>query len=110
MGEILEQLKRDGFIRETERGKFTAIPKASVEISGSIEMTRRGAGYVAHESFDKDIFIPSKFTKKALNGDEVRLEVNINNDNVEGKVVEIIERKTRHFCGHAGGWKTSGIF
>ena len=81
VGEILEQLKSDGLIREAERGKFIAIPKASVEIRGRIEMTRRGAGYVAHESFDKDIFIPAKSTRKALNGDEVLLEVNVNKDN-----------------------------
>ena len=51
VAEVLEQLKSDGFIRETERGKFRALPQANVQIEGFIEMTRRGAGYVAHEAF-----------------------------------------------------------
>lgn len=99
VSEVLKELMDKGFVEETERGSFRYKAQEKIEVEGVIDISRRGAGYVSSELFDKDIFIPSKFTKQAFNGDEVLVEVDPSNKKTEGKVVKIINRTRDTFVG-----------
>jgi ribonuclease R len=98
---VLAELKLKGLVNEPERGKFTGIASAQdkVQVKGTIEITRRGAGYVQSELFENDIFIPSNSTGKALNGDEVQVEVDPLDKKTQGKVVDVISRRRDTFVG-----------
>ena len=96
---ILLDLKERGLIEEPEKGKFRKVAKKSIRFQGKIEITRRGAGYVESELFEGDVFISSKDTGKALNGDEVLIEVDPNEKKPQGKVLEVISRARDTFVG-----------
>ena len=99
VSEVLNELMEKGFVEEVERGNFRYKKQDRIEVEGKIDISRRGAGYVSSDLFDKDIFIPSKFTKQAFNGDQVLVEVDPANKKVEGKVIEIISRNRDTFVG-----------
>jgi ribonuclease R/exosome complex exonuclease DIS3/RRP44 len=99
VSEVLNSLKERGLIEEKEKGKFNAIAVKNIEIIGNIEITRRGAGYISSELYENDVFIPSKATGKALNGDEVLVEINPNDKKIQGKVQKVIKRKRDTFVG-----------
>jgi ribonuclease R len=96
---ILLELKEQGLIEEPEKGKFRKIAKKNIQVKGKIEITRRGAGYMESDLFEEDIFISSKETGKALNGDEVLVEVDPNEKKPQGKVIDVISRARDTFVG-----------
>lgn len=98
---VLEELKEKGLIAEMQKGKFKSlhVSTSKVEINGKIEITRRGAGYVQSDLFENDVFIAAKSTGKALNGDEVLVEVDPDDKKIQGKVVSVINRKRDTFVG-----------
>lgn len=96
---VLAELKVKGLVEEPSRGKFRAVASKMIQLRGPIEITRRGAGYITTELFENDVFIPSKFTGKALNGDDVVVEVDPNDPKTNGKVIEVINRRRDTFVG-----------
>ena len=71
-------------------------------------MTREGFAFVLIEGEEEDVFVRSSKTRRALNGDTVRVAVtregsaknrNGRESRREGEVVEIIERSTKPFVG-----------
>jgi ribonuclease R len=96
---VLAELKVRGLVEEPENGKFRAVAVNKVQVKGTIEVTRRGAGYIQSELFEKDIFIPSKSTGKALNGDEVLVEIDPNDKKIQGKVIDVLNRRRDTFVG-----------
>ncbi|MBQ4557708.1 MAG: ribonuclease R [Clostridia bacterium] len=82
----------------------------TVRIEGLFSATERGFGFVTADkgyNLPADIFIPAKFTKNAISGDRVAIEVKKrelkrNTDSqfhIEGQITEIIERGIKSFCG-----------
>ena len=65
-------------------------------VSGTIDKTKKGSGYLIVENNEKDFFISEKNIKKALNGDTVEC-VKITNREVE--VVKVIKRKKQRYVG-----------
>lgn len=96
---VLAELKAKHLVEEPSLGKFRAVASKMVQVRGPIEITRRGAGYVSSDLFENDVFIASKFTGKALNGDEVVVEVDPNDAKTNGKVIEILNRRRDTFVG-----------
>jgi ribonuclease R len=69
-------------------------------ISGEISITSYGSGYVSSENITKNIYIPKGNTNKSFNSDTVKVEItNINPIQIEGKVVEILNRFKTEFVG-----------
>lgn len=69
-------------------------------VTGKIDISRRGTGYLITDAFDEDVRIPSKHLGTALQDDLVKVELFRNNkDRQEGKVVEILERGKSIFVG-----------
>jgi ribonuclease R len=71
-------------------------------LKGKLEITRGGLGFVMVEGQDKDIIIKRENIHNALNGDEVRVEVNKHGkpgSRPEGVIVDVIRRKQSDFNG-----------
>jgi len=72
-------------------------------MTGRLDVTRSGMGFVIIEGRDQDILVrPSDFNT-ALHGDTVRVQVLGNpgrSGRQQGEVVEVVERKQMEFLGH----------
>ncbi|RYD59012.1 MAG: ribonuclease R [Sphingobacteriales bacterium] len=72
-------------------------------VTGRIDITRSGMGFVIVEGQNKDILIKKDNLNNALNGDEVRVELADRGrkfgSRPEGKVTEVIRRKQNEFSG-----------
>jgi ribonuclease R len=77
---------------------------ASVQsYKGRLDISRSGMGFVIVEGLEKDIMIKPNDFGQAFHGDTVKVEVSKNADKgrrVEGKVVEVVERKQSSFVGN----------
>jgi ribonuclease R len=70
-------------------------------LTGKIDVTRSGIGYVVIEGIEKDIFIRPHDFNRALHGDTVRVKINDNRGKrVEGRIEEVLERKQTEFTGN----------
>ncbi len=71
-------------------------------LTGTLDITRSGIGFVIVDKVDKDIMVrPSDFNT-ALHGDTVRVEVPGNSagrGRQQGKITEVIKRKQLEFAG-----------
>merc|ERR1711974_425135 len=96
----LSQLAAKQQIVEVDHGKFQFNGPQDY-VTGTLDMTSKGDGYVVVEDLEDDIFIPSKHINKAFHGDQV--EVYIYNtrrkSKNEGEITKVIERKKKEFVG-----------
>lgn len=72
------------------------------EYSGVISLNREGYGFVAIEELEEDIFIPQKYTGRALTGDLVLVRVKSDNSNIkkpEGRIIDVLERSSKTHIG-----------
>lgn len=79
---------------------------------GIFQRTKRGFGFVTVNSLEDDVFIPSKKTFGAMNGDVVEIEYSLNREDgkrYEGKVINIIERNTTSVVGTYRDYKDFGF-
>lgn len=69
---------------------------------GRFEITRSGMGFVVVDKMDKDIIVKPHDFNRAFHGDLVRVEVikgDHRNGRVQGKIIQVIERKQKQFVG-----------
>ncbi|HEY0299548.1 MAG TPA: ribonuclease R [Arachidicoccus sp.] len=75
----------------------------SVELKGTLDLTRSGMGYVLIEnSTEKDILVRQQDMGVALNGDTVRVKIikqSATSGRKEGRVTEVLQRKQTEFIG-----------
>lgn len=97
----LKAMEKEGLIEEVMPGKYLAVFVPHF-ITGRMELTQRGAGFVIpDEAGTDDIYIAAENLNTALHGDKVK--VNLFNrksgNRPEGEVVEVTERKRNEFVG-----------
>lgn len=70
-------------------------------LEGSLNMNASGSAYLTSTDLPKDIYVHSSKTNKALHLDKVRVEVlkGKGDRNIEGRVIEILERFKTDFVG-----------
>ena len=76
--------------------------KVFPQFTGKVQMTREGYIFVMIDGQDDDVFVKASKTRRALNGDIVRVAVTKEGDHGkrrEGEVVEIVERSKAPFVG-----------
>ncbi len=111
--EILEDLSAGNDIIELNRGKYKLNPSnispgiSSNIITGKVDMKQTGKAYIITNELADDVFIAANNTYHALNGDivKVRLFPKRKERKLEGRIIEIIERKRKQFVGvieHSG--------
>lgn len=98
--ETLEELKHQGFVIEKEIGKYQFKDSKTYQ-TGTIDFTTQGTAFVIISPEEKDVFVPFRKTKDALQGDLVKVLVypQRGKGRPEGEVVEVIQRKKTRFVG-----------
>jgi len=97
---ILIELRDEGTIIEISRGKYKYAPHKG-HITGKVELTQKGAGFIISEESDEDIFVTQSNLNHALNGDivKVHLFAKQRGRKPEGEVIEIIKRANKQIVG-----------
>lgn len=83
------------------KGRRYTLPSSLQLVQGTIQLTRKGFGFVTDERTGEEIFIAAQHLNTALNGDkvEVRLFAVSRGKSKEGQVVRILERARKTFVG-----------
>ncbi len=98
---MLKRLIADGKVFKYKHGRI-GMGRKSKQITGRLHVKSQGYGFLVRENIDKDIFISHLNMGTAFNGDLVRVELFADSQrgrNVEGRVVEVLERATAQFVG-----------
>ena len=97
---VLYELKSAGYIEELSTGKFRYKHK-SAYITGNVDITNWGSGYVISDDVMEDVFVSRENLKNALHGDTVKvfLHTRKRKKKPEGEVVEVIKRARETFIG-----------
>ena len=100
ISEILRNLKKQDLVKEVYQGKYGA-KIVHAYVTGTVDMTRMGYGFITGEDIKDDVFVSAKNLKTALHGDKVKvwLYARRKGSRPEGEVVEIIERWRSSFVG-----------
>lgn len=100
ISDILEELTRQGRAQQVFRGKYR-MKQSRGYITGTVDMTRQGYGFVVTEDLEEDVFVTGKNLRTALHGDKVKVWLFARKKGArpEGEVVEIIERSRTTFVG-----------
>jgi ribonuclease R len=96
----LKELAEIEKVEEVSRGKYRAKAVRSY-ITGTVDMTRMGYGFIITDDIEEDVFISAKNLNTALHGDKVKvwLYAKKKGSRPEGEVVEILERERTTFVG-----------
>jgi ribonuclease R len=101
ISEVLEELAKKGSIRMVSPGKYSAKAPVSRYITGTVDLTRMGYGFVSSDEIEDDVFVAARNLRTALHGDKVKVLLYARRKGArpEGEVVEIIERWRTSFVG-----------
>lgn len=100
ISDLLLELVAKGDLEEVRRGKYILAAKTA-SVTGIIDLTQSGYGFVKTEEFPDDIFVSMKNLNHALHGDQVKVHIfaRKKQSRPEGEVIEIIERARKTFVG-----------
>jgi ribonuclease R len=95
--------------------KKTAGKKSSQNamLNGKLDISKSGMGYVIVEGMDKDIIVRPNDFNRAFHGDMVQVQVNTGlskEKRLEGRIVDITERKQTEFIGNIQMSKNFAFF
>ena len=100
VSDILRELTKKGELQEVYHGKYK-VKISRGYITGTVDMTRSGYGFISTDDLEDDVFVSAKNLKTALHGDKVKVWLYAKRKGArpEGEVVEIIERWRTSFVG-----------
>ena len=100
VSDILRDLSKSGAVQEIFHGKYK-VKLSRGYITGTVDMTRMGYGFIKTDDLEDDVFVSAKNLKTALHGDKVKVWLYAKRKGArpEGEVVEIIERWRTSFVG-----------
>ncbi len=88
----------------SKKKKTTQKKSSQVKLyKGVLDISKSGMGFVVVENLEKDVLVRPQDFGKAFHGDTVRVQVATGGSvtkRLEGKVVEVVERKQSIFTGH----------
>lgn len=96
----LQELKDDDYLDQISRGKYKLKAKTGT-ICGIVELQPQGFAYVNSDETDRPVLISSRNLKHAMEGDKVKVHLYARRKkhDLEGEVIEIIERAKTVFVG-----------
>ena len=90
----LRAMERDGEVFRQRKGRY-ALPGSFQIVTGTVDVTRAGDGFVIpEEAGGDDVFVPRRHLGSAVDGDRVavRVEKHTPGRNPEGRLVRVLER------------------
>jgi ribonuclease R len=98
VGERKYVLKRKNEDRSSQaQGKKSS---KKILLTGQVDSIKSGAAYIIIENYEKDVYVPARHLKSAINGDIVEVEVKeVRGKNPEGRVRNIVKRNTPQIIG-----------
>ena len=98
-----------------DKKKATKTKKSSQTkiLKGKLDISRSGMGFVIVENQEKDIIVRPNDFGKAFHGDTVRVQIatgGVGTKRVEGKIIDVVERKQVVFLGYIQITKTTAFF
>jgi ribonuclease R len=100
ISDLLRDLTKKGDVLEIYHGKYKGKTSRGY-ITGTVDMTRMGYGFISTDDLEDDVFVTAKNLKTALHGDKVKVWLYARRKGArpEGEVIEIIERWRTSFVG-----------
>lgn len=97
---VLQELHDDGYLEQIVRGKYKLKAKSGTVI-GTVDMQSQGFAYVNCDEVERPVLISSRNLNHAMAGDKVsvRLFASRKKHDLEGEIIEIIERAKSVFVG-----------
>lgn len=96
----LDDLAKDKIIERFRKSTFQFINNTEAEISGILQVTKSGPGFVITDSELSDIFINKRDLGNALHGDKVAVDITSERRRgPEGVITNVLERKHTTFVG-----------
>jgi ribonuclease R len=96
----LEAMTRDGQLMSNRRGVYGLVNKMDL-VKGRVTGNKDGFGFVIPEDKSGDLYLAPRQMQKVFDGDTVLARVSgvDRRGRREGKIVEVLERKTDQFVG-----------
>ena len=97
---VLQELHDDGYLDQIARGKYKLKARSGLVV-GVVDMQSQGFAYVNSDEIEQPILIPSRYLNHAMEGDKVRIRLfaRRKKHEIEGEVIEIVERAKSIFVG-----------
>jgi len=97
---VLQELHDDGYLEQIVRGKYKLKAKSGT-VTGTVDMQSQGFAYVNSDEVERPVLISSRNLNHAMAGDKVsvRLFASRKKHDLEGEILEIIERAKSVFVG-----------
>jgi ribonuclease R len=101
ISEVLRDITSQGLTQEIYQGKYRSKAVSRGYITGAVDMTRSGYGFISTDDIEEDVFISANNLHTALHGDKVKVWLYAKKKGArpEGEVVEILERSRTQFVG-----------
>src|ERR1700749_5075427 len=97
--------------KDKKRSKKTSSQVLIVK--GELDISRSGMGFVMVEGMEKDILVKPNDFNRAFDGDIVRVQIskdNFKGKRIEGKIVDVVERRQTEFIGNIQMGKNFAFF
>ena len=100
---VMSGLIAQGFAERDERGRYKLSHSNMPHHEGVVDMNSNGTIFVQSPSLDSDVFVHSRNSHCALNGDRVEVVITHKSRNgaLEGEIVKIVERSRKSYVGVA---------
>jgi ribonuclease R len=97
---VLQELHDDDYLEQISRGKYKLKAKTGTAC-GIVEVQPQGFAYVNSEEVERPVLVSSRNLKHAMKGDKVRIRLYARRKkrDLEGEVIEILERAKTIFVG-----------
>ena len=97
---VLQELHDDGYLEQIVRGKYKLKAKSGTVV-GIVDLQPQGFAYVNSDEVERPVLISSRNLNHAMAGDKVsvRLFATRKKHDLEGEIVEILERAKSVFVG-----------
>ena len=102
--QIVEQLLATGVIESCPRDKYRLSPAQRPRLEGTVEMLNTGSMFVHVEGMEQQVYIHSRNSLNALDGDRVQLVLTRKargSNAPEGEITAIVERSRKRYVGTA---------
>ena len=96
----LEELHENGYVDKQGMGKYRLKTRGGYAV-GIFDLQSKGYAYVRSEEVDTPVYIASRNMMHALSGDKVKVHLfaRRKGHDLEGEIVEVIERAKTQFVG-----------